>query len=382
MARVVVLGCGLMGPIIVRDLAVRDGHSVTVVDSRSEASESIKDIPQTSFVRADLAEIQRSSRFLQEADLVVGALPGAMGFMALRRLLESGVKRIVDISFMPEDPGELTSLAQLQEAVVAVDCGVAPGLSHMMATRLVNRMPKPESIEILVGGLPLRRRWPFEYVSVFSPRDVLEEYTRPARIKVGGLMLEREALSDVELVDFPETGTLEAFLTDGLRSLLFTMGVPNMKEKTLRYPGHAERMRLLRDSGFFSADFIEVGGSTVRPLDLTARLLEKAWRFEPGEQDLTALRVIVSGKDEKGKGVSLTCEMVDVVEAQARFTSMARTTGFTCTAVCRALLNDEWTSSGIIYPELLGNNPTLLDGVLADLDDRGIRVRFTAEYYD
>ena len=109
---------------------------------------------------------------------------------------------------------------------------------------------------------------------------------RPARIKVGGVVVERPALSGIEHLEFPDVGTLEAFHTDGLRSLLDTCDCPSMDEKTMRYPGHADRMRLLRETGFLSTKEVIVNGNKIVPRDLTMHLLEPAWAMT----DDTALR--------------------------------------------------------------------------------------------
>src|SRR5262249_10095963 len=131
----------------------------------------------------------------------------------------------------------------------------------------------------------------------FAPSDVIEEYVRPARMVENGKIVIKEALSEPELIDFPGVGSLEAFNTDGLRSLIQTLaGVPDMKEKTLRYPGHIELMRVLRPTGFFDQKPITVDGVSVRPLDVTSALLFPKWTFEEGEGELTVLRVIVEGK--------------------------------------------------------------------------------------
>jgi len=95
---------------------------------------------------------------------------------------------------------------------------------------------------IYVGGLPIVRQWPYEYKAVFSPLDVIEEYTRTARFVENGRVVTRPALTDLERVDFEGVGTLEAFNTDGLRTLIQTIPAPNMKEKTLRYPGTRNRI--------------------------------------------------------------------------------------------------------------------------------------------
>ena len=125
-----------------------------------------------------------------------------------------------------------------------------------------------------MGGLPVERNWPWEYKAGFAPADVIEEYVRPARQVENGEVVVHEALSEPELVHFEGLGSLEAFHTDGLRSLTETLGdIPNIREKTLRYPGHIERMRALREAGFFSTEEIEVKGVRIRPLDVTSALL-------------------------------------------------------------------------------------------------------------
>jgi len=101
------------------------------------------------------------------------------------------------------------------------------------------------------------------------------------------------------LVNLPQIGTLEAFNTDGLRSLLYTIKIPCMKEKTLRYPGYAEKMRMLRETGFFSDTLIDIKGVKVKPLDLTAKLLFPKWELEEGEEELTVMRVIVQGEKKE-----------------------------------------------------------------------------------
>ena len=142
-----------------------------------------------------------------------------------------------------------------QRGVTAVvDCGVAPGLSNMMLGYHASQ-GAVSSYRCLVGGLPVKRTWPWQYKAPFSPVDVLEEYTRPARLVEGGCIVTRPALSEPELVDLDPVGTLEAFNTDGLRSLLVTMRqVPDMVEKTLRYPGHIDYIRVLRESGFLGTE--------------------------------------------------------------------------------------------------------------------------------
>ena len=139
-------------------------------------------------------------------------------------------------------------------------------------------------------------------------------------------------------------GTLEAFNTDGLRSLLATSEIPNMKEKTLRYPGHIEKMAVLREAGFFATDPVVVDGREVRPLDVTAQLLFPAWKLEPGEGDLTVMQIIVDGEKD-GRRLRYTYDLLDRFDHDLGITSMARTTGYTATMTARAVADGVYTAS-------------------------------------
>jgi saccharopine dehydrogenase-like NADP-dependent oxidoreductase len=222
-----------------------------------------------------------------------------------------------------------------------------------------------------VGGLPVVRTLPYEYKAPFSPIDVIAEYTRPARIMENGKLVVRPALSEVELVEFESIGTLEAFNTDGLRTLLKTMPAPNMKEKTLRYPGHAKFMTALRDTGFFDENSIEVSGVTVRPIDITAKLLFLKWELAKDEEEFTVMRVLVEGK-ENDKDKKYSYSLFDRFETNSGTSSMARTTGYTCTAVARLVLENQFTRKGICPPEYLGATEGCFEKIMKHLGERSI----------
>ncbi len=270
--KVVVLGAGLVGGAIAKDLAKDGEFEVTVVDMAEGALAHLGGVSGVETRRADLADSEALRKAIEGQDLAVGAVPGSMGFATLRTVLGCG-RPVVDISFFPEDALSLDALACEHGVCAVVDCGIAPGCSNLILGRMEREFDALEAFTCYVGGLPAVRTWPWEYKAPFSPSDVLEEYTRPARYVAGGRLVTMPALSEAELVEFPGVGTLEAFNTDGLRSLLATVKVPFMVEKTMRYPGHAERIRMLRESGFFATELLEVGGAQVRPLDLTSRLL-------------------------------------------------------------------------------------------------------------
>ena len=307
--RIVVLGTGLVGSAIVQDLAQAPGWKIVAVDRDPRALSQLGAHARVETLQADLSRADSIAQVVRDADLVVCAVPGFMGFATLRRVIQAG-KNVVDISFFAEDAFALDAEAKKNGVTAVVDCGVAPGLCNVLVGHAAEQLDQVERYTCYVGGLPAERRWPFEYSVVFSPVDVLEEYTRPARMVEHGRPVTRPALSEIELRDFPGVGTLEAFNTDGLRSLLHTLDAPNMAEKTLRYPGHAELVRIFRESGFLDAAPIDVKGQSIRPIDLTSKLLFEQWRLEPGQQDLTVMQVVVQGTQE-GRETTYTYDLLD-----------------------------------------------------------------------
>ena len=354
-----------------RDLAAEDDFSVLVVDVDPVRVDRLTELGADGVV-ADLSSPETIAKAVADADLVVGAVPGVMGYQTVRCVLNER-KPIVDISFFPEDSAGLEQLALEAGVPCLVDCGIAPGLRNLILGRMEEHLDETNRFECLVGGLPVERTWPWDYKAPFSPGDVIEEYVRPARLRRGGAEVTMPALSEPELIDFPGLGTLEAFNTDGLRSLLRTSQTPNMVEKTMRYPGHAERMRMLREAGFFSDREIQVASGAVRPRDVTEALLFSAWTFDDGEPDLTVMRIIVEGVQD-GVGVRHTYNLLDYYNTDTETSSMARTTGYTCTGMVRLVAQGLWDQPGLATPEMVGRSVDCYDAVVQHLEKRGVHL--------
>ncbi|MCH8024905.1 MAG: saccharopine dehydrogenase NADP-binding domain-containing protein, partial [Candidatus Marinimicrobia bacterium] len=331
-------------------------------------------------VELDVTDQAALGRAATDCDLVVGAVPGSLGYQMLKTVIEAG-RDIVDISFAPENVLDLHDLAVERNVTAIVDMGLQPGLGNLVLGRYNQEYDAIDRFTCYVGGLPQVRRWPFEYQSVFSPSDVIEEYTRPARLRVNGRTVSLPALSDVELIDLPRVGTLEAFNTDGLRSLLQTMPVPNMVEKTLRYPGHAERMRMLREMGLFSREPLEINGIRIAPLDITSRLLFDMWAPQGKGRDLAIMRVEIRGQI-KGRELLTTMDLYDEYDDESGTTAMARTTGYTCAAAARLLLNGTYQEAGVRPPEHLGADRKAYDLLVKDLAQRGVELVINQEEVD
>ncbi len=373
MTNITVLGAGLVGSTIIKDLA--QDFSVTAVDFSTAALARLRATPTTQTIQANLQDAAQVQNAISGADLVVCAVPGFMGFKTLKQIIQAG-KNVIDISFFPEDPFELDDLAKSQNVTAVVDCGVAPGLCNIIAGYVDAQLDQTDRYVCYVGGLPQVRQWPYEYKAVFSPIDVLEEYTRPARMVEHGQPVTRPALSDVELLDFPGVGTLEAFNTDGLRSLMKTLNAPFMKEKTLRYPGHVTLMRVFRESGFFNTAPIDINGQPVKPIDVTAKLLFEQWKLQPGEEDFTVMQVSVEGR-KSGKTVRHTYNLFDRYDRETDTHSMARTTGYTATIVARQVAGELFAQKGICPPEFVGRTPGCFENLLNEYAKRNITLTQT-----
>ena len=365
--KIVVLGAGLVGKTIAVDLS--GAYDVTSVDCNTGAFPYLES-HGVKTATGNFLDTKFLTDVVEHADVVIGAIPGFLGFQTIKTVIEAG-KNVVDISFFPEDPFLLDELAKAKNVTVVTDCGVAPGMGNIILGYHAKKM-RVQNYECLVGGLPVVREWPFEYKAVFSPIDVIEEYTRPARYVQNHALLIKEALSDPELIHFEGVGTLESWNSDGLRTLIKTMpGIPNMIEKTLRYPGCIEYLRMLRESGFFSYHPVDVNGVMVRPIDVTAKLLFPKWKLKPGEEEFTVMRVRVSG-EERNSPVGYEYRLLDRTDRQTNTLSMARTTGYTCTAVANLLLNGNFVRKGICPPEYVGEDERNFNFILEYLKERGV----------
>jgi len=348
MKKIAILGAGRIGSTIAKDLATE--YDVTAFDINPDNLAKLPPI-----IEKKTTEINYN-----EFDLVVTAVPGHVGYLTLKGIIQSGTN-VVDISFFPQNPFELDNLAKKNGVTAIVDCGVAPGLSNILVG-YYDYLVKAQSIKIYVGGLPVKKTGWLEYKTVFSPRDVLEEYIRPARMRVDGKTLEKEALTDTEIIDF-SIGPLEAFNTDGSRTLLETIDAPNIVEKTLRYPGHRDKISGLREMGFLDKKVIT---RCYSPFNLTTKILTESCNLGD-EQDVTILRVIVEGSKNYYQA-----DLVDYGDEEN--TSMARTTGFTAAIVARMVVEGKFVKNGIIPPEILGRNPVLVGNLKDSLKERNISI--------
>ncbi len=373
--KIIVLGGGLVGGPMARDLAEEFNVSLADIDEK-KLRKAIGDFSINGIV-CDLSQEEKVRELVRDFDLVINAVPGHMGFNTLETVIDSG-KNVVDIAFFPEDLFLLDGLAKEKGVIAISDIGVAPGMSNILTAYASDQLDETKNVKIMVGGLPRVRQHPWEYKAVFSPADVIEEYTRPARIVRNGKECILPALCEKELVEIEGVGTLEAFISDGLRSLIRTIDAPDMEEKTLRYPGHASLMEILRDSGFFGQETKKFGQGEVSPLEMTSSLLFDQWKLKEGEVDITVMKVIVSGIKD-GDPMRISYDLYDEYDSKTGIHSMARTTGYTATITARMVLNGIYSHQGVSPPEYLGKHEACVSYLFKEFEKRNIYYKKTVE---
>ena len=376
MSNVIVLGAGMVGSAMAIDMAKK--HNVTVTDVNSNTLDKLKlNCGELNTLKLDVTNKRELQETIANFDLVICAVPGFLGFETLKSIIEAG-KNVVDISFFPENSLELDALAKEEEVTAIVDCGVAPGMDNVILG-YYNEILNLTDFECLVGGLPKVKKWPFCYKAPFSPVDVIEEYTRPARYVENGEVITREALTDCEYVEFENTGTLESFNSDGLRSIIYTMPhIPNMKEKTLRYPGHVVYIKVLKESGFFETSEIKVNGVQISPLEVTSKILFNEWKLGENEEELTVMRVTVKGKNQEGEIEEVVYNLYDEYCHDTQTSSMSRTTGYTATAAANLFLEGLFNEKGVFPPELVGKHESCFKYFMNYLKERGVVYKKTS----
>lgn len=369
--KAVQLGCGLVGNVIAADMM--EDFDVTVVDLNTAALEALKKkFPAVKTVTASATDAGALAPILEGADVVTAGVPGRFGHAMMRAVIDLGYN-LSDISFMPEDFEELSEDARSKGVTVVPDMGVAPGMSNFLMGRGAALLDEVERAYIYVGGIPKDPQPPFNYQVTWSARDVIEEFTRPARYVENHELVTVEATSGLFLKDFPGLGTLEVFYTDGLRSLAKNIKARDMGEMTMRWPGHVEQMRLLRSMGMFDETPRMLGGKEVVPLDVTADLLFPMWKMDPekGDRDLTVMRVEVEGF--KGKDhVTHTWDLLDEFDTKSWNTSMSRCTGCSCAIFARAIAAGLIKEKGVLPAEKLAGDDALYSFVMTEQRKRGI----------
>jgi len=372
--KILVIGCGNIGFVVARDLAgnLASAEVVLADVDKARATEAACRINRAnvSCIRLDASNKTELIEALSRFDLAVGALPGSMGYQVCRAAVAAKTN-LVDVSYMPEDVMTLNKEASRAHVSLLPDYGMSPGFGNILAGHAIGKLDSVESVHMLNGGLPEKPLPPLGYVITWSVNDLIDMYNRKVNIVRNGKTVQVEPLSGLEETDFPGVGKLEAFYTDGLRTLLYTVkDCGDMWEKTLRYPGHVEKIKLLKTLGFFEEKPVQIGKISVSPKELTAKLFEKKLK-KKDVPDIVIMRIQVTGK-QNDKHVSFTYHVFESADKKLHVTAMARTTAYTTSAAAQLMAKGMITEKGVIPPETLGMDGRLYSEFMRIMKAHGI----------
>jgi len=340
--RMLVIGAGLQGSACAYDLLQdADLEEVILADMRVDSLPPFlnryRDDRRLRVMRVDARNETDVRGVMKGVDACMNALPYYFNLDITRLAVDEGVhySDLGGNTAIVFDQLKLDNDAKKKNISVVPDCGLAPGMVNILAAAAIAGLDEPETVRIRVGGLPQDPQPPLNYQIVYSLHGVLDYYTTDSWVLRDGEPVEVDALSEVEPVEFPEpVGRLEAFHTaGGLSTMPWTYKdrLRNMEYKTLRYPGHADAIRFIRELGLLGLEPIEVDGGQVVPRDVFIACAEPRLR-KPGSRDLVALRVEAEGK-KAGKRHRIVFDLIDYHDDRTGITAMERTTGFSLSII-------------------------------------------------
>lgn len=378
--KAVIFGAGLMGSTIAHDLVKsREVEEVTLCDvDVSRLAKARREIvsPKLRLKKHDVRRRVQTVDLLRRSDVGIGALPYDLCEYSIKATLAAAVDYVDLIYGWRYEHSSISRIAERRGITIIPACGLAPGLSNVLAWAAADQLDSVREVHIKTGGIPERPKPPLNYRIVFSFEAVLEEYLRKARIVRNGRITDVEALSGLEQITFPRPiGPCECFYTDGLSSLIQTIRhVKEMDEKTIRWPGHVAQIKTLIESGVLDTKPITHNGHKIIPRKFTAQILSDRLSLR-NEKDLTLLRVDVKGK-KNGKIVRSRYNMIDHFDSRNHITSMARTTSYPCAAAALLLGTNRIGVTGLVPPEIAFETENR-DWLLSYLTSRGIRIKST-----
>ncbi|MGC8609024.1 MAG: saccharopine dehydrogenase family protein [Thermoplasmata archaeon] len=370
-----VVGAGNIGLIVASKIAESASNEVILADKDTGRKSLLSRIPNNEridFEKIDIDRQDEARKIIRSSDILIGALPGSLG-LKLIKLAISEKKSTVDVSYMDSDPFSVDADAKKSDVIIVPDCGIAPGLSNMIVGNSVKQLEEVRSVRILVGGLPLKKFPPLDYNLTWSTEGLIDEYTRPASIIQDGHIKQVDALSGLETVNMQNLGQFEAFYTDGLRTLLKTIKNPGeMWEKTLRYPGHVEKIRTIRELGYFDKEYVKIGSESIRPFDLSVKLFDKSLKRDD-IHDKLIMNVEVKGvKNEESRTISWS--VYDEYDDKYNMSAMSRTTAFPPAIMAEIISEKLVKERGIVPPEIIGMDDGIFRRMIGELSNEGIKI--------
>ena len=385
--KILVLGSGLIGPAAAfNSMSDPEVSQVTLCDlnqtALDQAAEKLARLPgseKVTTVALDLRDEAAAIELMRGYDAIVGALPGLVTALGIRPAIKAGTP-LVDLTRpSPEETAELKALAEETGSLIVLSCGLEPGLTEIMTHHLADRLDRVDEVHIKCGGIPAEPAPPLGYKIVFGGRRLpLREFD--ARIVEDGQLKPIPRYSGVEQLDFPGVGAVEAWHEGFMPWLLELPALKNLRlgtQKTIRWPGYAAKVTLLKEMGLLSLEPVEVDGVQVRPKHVLDAVMYPKVKLEEGEREVTLFKVEVSGQKD-GQACRYTAQMVDWYDEKTGMTSMARTTAYTGAIMARMIARGDVSAAGIYPPEQLVAGAAF-ERMVTELAAVGITFKITTE---
>lgn len=284
------IGIGRVGYLALKYFVEKQpGVKILAIDSNPLRGKLVKEI-SSDIIFETATTLNETIAKTRRCGLAVTALPSSIAYRCVSELVSNGVN-VVDVSYIEEDPYLLEEVAVRNKVFYVPDAGFAPGFSNLYIGYIQSIQGLLNEIYVYAGGLPIKPVEPLGYQITWNPVDLLEEYTRPARIVVNGVVKRVDPLDKILEVEVPGCGRFEGFYSDGLRTLIRNIRAENMYEVTIRYPGHIDTIRVLRKLGFLDKNEVTIDNNVVKPIEYTAKILE--YKLKQTVSDIAILYIVV-----------------------------------------------------------------------------------------
>lgn len=380
--KAVILGAGLQGTACAFDM-VKFGNFENIVladldiEKAKEAAQKINS-PKIETVQSDLSNPEKLTQLVSGFQIAVSAAPYFLNLDIAKACLDAKVNMCdmggnTDIVFKEL---ALDKAAKSAGICIVPDCGLAPGLANIIAGFGIDQFDEADTAKIRVGGLPQIKKPPLDYKLVFSAYGLLNEYSGTSYVLRNGEIVEVEALTELETLSFPDIGECEAFHTSGGISTMpwgYKNKVKELDYKTIRYPGHLEKILVLRDLGLMDTGPVRIKDKDIQPRDVLAHLLTAKLDF-PKDKDLIIMQIKITGKKDGKKSV-LTFDMLDYYDKENNITAMMRTTAYPVSITAQMIVQGKIKEKGALPPEKC----VPAEELIGELVKRNIKITKTFE---
>ncbi len=356
--KILVLGAGMMGRAIAYDLSRFSAVDTIILGEKDKKTRLSADrFLQGTGVKSLAINAENSSsikRVVQKKDIIISALPYIYNYRLAQLAIQTKT-HFIDLggnNTIVQNERRLFSKAEKNDVTIIPDSGLAPGLVSIITRDVVDHFDTVASVRLRVGGLPRTPKPPLNYQIVFSPYGLINEYVEDALILNQGKILSKKSMTEVESLSFPKPfGAMEAFLTSGGCSTLpytYRHIIQYLDYKTIRYPGHCEKIKVILDMGFANETKIHCAGQMIAPRDVFASLLMK--NIPTTGEDVILLKVMSQGMKQ---GVKRTRDylIIDHYDKKNKITAMMRTTGYPVAITAQMIENCTIQKHGVFCPE-------------------------------